>query len=816
MQCSASVCRGWVFNASVVVRSSGPQAESTSCVHQSSLVQASRIRKAALPTTPRLCLLLLLLGMGCGEKTPDMGSCQPHPSCHECIQSHPSCAWCKQLDFVQAGEVDAGRCATRLELERRGCLPSEIMDPHGEQHMLEDRPLSSSTQQESFTQLAPQRIALKLRPGEEQRFTVRFRRSEGYPVDLYYLMDLSYSMKDDLENIKRLGNNLMAALHDVTTSVKIGFGSFVDKTVLPFVSTSASKRRHPCPDPAEACQPSFSYQHVLSLTGNASEFKSRVGQQHISGNQDPAEGGFDAIMQAAVCKEQIGWRNVTKLLVFTSDGTYHMAGDGKLGGAYLPNDGRCHLDANGQYTKSHLYDYPSIGHLAEVLSKSNIQPIFAVTGIRVPMYAELSKFIPKSVVGVLKEDSSNVVQLITDAYHNLSSTVSLEHSLSELPPDMSITYDSHCGDSETFGHTRGGECIGVRINQSVQFTVRIKATTCLLGTKELVLRVPGVSEELHVQLTTVCECQCGDTQSNAHHCSGGHGNLTCGVCSCQPGYVGQLCECQQEKLGVPEGSCRDVNDTGPVCSGKGQCMCGKCQCHPPASGPFCKCDNTGCKRHNGQLCAGNGRCRCNMCECQANYTGSACECSLDTSGCMWEGAECSSHGHCVCNRCQCDAGWFDSHCSRCADCQTLCEEHRDCAECKAFGTGPLSATCSASCNQTVSVLLAPTVNESWCQMKAEDGRLLIYLIGKDEAGGIILTVKNQEGTTKQIVKLVLGSVLGSGLLLIAIYYSYIRISDWKEFKRFEEECKRTKGNEVNNPIYQSATTTTINPKYNKD
>ncbi|XP_053148837.1 integrin beta-7 isoform X6 [Hemicordylus capensis] len=651
MQCSASVCRGWVFNASVVVRSSGPQAESTSCVHQSSLVQASRIRKAALPTTPRLCLLLLLLGMGCGEKTPDMGSCQPHPSCHECIQSHPSCAWCKQLDFVQAGEVDAGRCATRLELERRGCLPSEIMDPHGEQHMLEDRPLSSSTQQESFTQLAPQRIALKLRPGEEQRFTVRFRRSEGYPVDLYYLMDLSYSMKDDLENIKRLGNNLMAALHDVTTSVKIGFGSFVDKTVLPFVSTSASKRRHPCPDPAEACQPSFSYQHVLSLTGNASEFKSRVGQQHISGNQDPAEGGFDAIMQAAVCKEQIGWRNVTKLLVFTSDGTYHMAGDGKLGGAYLPNDGRCHLDANGQYTKSHLYDYPSIGHLAEVLSKSNIQPIFAVTGIRVPMYAELSKFIPKSVVGVLKEDSSNVVQLITDAYHNLSSTVSLEHSLSELPPDMSITYDSHCGDSETFGHTRGGECIGVRINQSVQFTVRIKATTCLLGTKELVLRVPGVSEELHVQLTTVCECQCGDTQSNAHHCSGGHGNLTCGVC-------------------------------------------------------------------------------------------------------------------------------------------------RDCAECKAFGTGPLSATCSASCNQTVSVLLAPTVNESWCQMKAEDGRLLIYLIGKDEAGGIILTVKNQEGTTKQIVKLVLGSVLGSGLLLIAIYYSYIRISDWKEFKRFEEECKRTKGNEV--------------------
>lgn len=58
--------------------------------------------------------------------------------------------------------------------------------------------------------------------GEEQRFTVRFKRAEGYPLDLYYLMDLSYSMKDDLENIKRLGSDLLAALRNVTTSVKIG------------------------------------------------------------------------------------------------------------------------------------------------------------------------------------------------------------------------------------------------------------------------------------------------------------------------------------------------------------------------------------------------------------------------------------------------------------------------------------------------------------------------------------------------------------------------------------------------------------------
>ncbi|XP_062975640.1 integrin beta-7 [Elgaria multicarinata webbii] len=764
--------------------------------------------------TVRLWLWLTLLSITCGEKLPDIGSCQPRPSCHECIQSHPSCAWCKQLNFVQPGESDLGRCAPWLELEHRGCLPSEIMDPHGQQHILEDRPLSNSTQHQTFTQLSPQRISLQLQPGEEQNFTVRFRRAEGYPVDLYYLMDLSYSMKDDLENIKRLGSDLLAALRDVTTSVKIGFGSFVDKTVLPYVSTAPSKWKKPCPSSGNTCQSPFSYRHVLPLTGNASEFEGRVSQQHISGNMDDAEGGFDAIMQAAVCKEQIGWRNVTKLLVFTSDGAFHTAGDGKLGGVYMPNDGRCHLDANGLYTKSHLYDYPSVAHLAEVLSESNIQPIFAVTGSRLLMYEELSRHIPKSVVGELKEDSSNVVQLIAEAYSSLSSSVNLEHS-ADLPPGISIAYDSHCGGSETYGRVQGGECLGVRVNELVQFTVRIKATTCLTGPQKLVLRVLGVGEELQVELTTACECQCGDIQPYAEHCSGGHGNLTCGICSCQEGYIGRLCECKQEEVLDPEARCRDVNDTGPVCSGKGHCVCGKCQCNGQASGPLCSCDNTICDRYNGQLCAGNGQCRCGQCECYLNYTGSACECSPDTSGCRQEGTPCSGHGHCVCNRCRCDAGWFGSHCSHCSDCQTPCEEHRDCAECKVFGSG----NCSSLCNQTVKVVPAATTNEGWCQTKAKDGSLLIYIIEKDETGTVTLIVSSKEDATTHTVKQVVFWVLGFlavGIAFILVYHYVMEYLDRREFRRFEKERENAKWNEEDNPLFQGATTTFINPKFNDE
>lgn len=44
----------------------------------------------------------------------------------------------------------------------------------------------------------------------------------GYPIDLYYLMDLSYSMLDDLEKVKKLGGELLRALENTTPSRRIG------------------------------------------------------------------------------------------------------------------------------------------------------------------------------------------------------------------------------------------------------------------------------------------------------------------------------------------------------------------------------------------------------------------------------------------------------------------------------------------------------------------------------------------------------------------------------------------------------------------
>ena len=132
-----------------------------------------------------------------------------------------------------------------------------------------------------------------------------------------------------------------------------GFGSFVEKTVMPYISTTPAKLRNPCTN-EQNCTSPFIYKNVLSLTDKGDVFNELVGKQCISGNLDSPEGGFDAIMQVVVCGSLIGWRNVTRLLVFSTDAGFHFAGDGKLGGIVLPNDGQCHLE-NDVYTMSHYY-----------------------------------------------------------------------------------------------------------------------------------------------------------------------------------------------------------------------------------------------------------------------------------------------------------------------------------------------------------------------------------------------------------------------------------------------------------------------------
>ncbi|XP_077900897.1 integrin beta-2 isoform X3 [Ictidomys tridecemlineatus] len=735
-------------------------------------------------------------------------------TCRDCVQSGPGCAWCQKLNFTGQGEPDSVRCDTREQLLKKGCAADDIMEPRSLAEPQQDL-------EGAWKQLSPQKVTLHLRPGQAAVFNVTFRRAKGYPIDLYYLMDLSYSMLDDLINVKKLGGDLLQALNEITESGRIGFGSFVDKTVLPFVNTHPEKLRNPCPNKEKQCQPPFAFRHVLKLTSNSNQFQAEVGKQLISGNLDAPEGGLDAMMQVAACQEEIGWRNVTRLLVFATDDGFHFAGDGKLGAILTPNDGRCHLEDN-LYKRSNEFDYPSVGQLAHALAENNIQPIFAVTGRMVPTYKKLTEIIPKSAVGELSEDSSNVVQLIKDAYNKLSSRVFLEHGT--IPDTLRVSYDSFCSNGESHKGQPRGDCDGVQINVPITFQVRVTATECVQE-QSFVIRALGFTDTVTVQVLPRCECRCSDQSQNRGLC-GGKGSLECGVCRCDAGYIGKNCECQTQGRSSQEleGSCRKDNSS-IVCSGLGDCICGQCICHTSdipnkeIFGQYCECDNVNCERYDGQVCGGpkRGSCSCGQCHCTEDFEGSACQCGKSTAGCLNAArVECSGRGRCRCNTCECDPGYQPPLCQDCPGCPSPCSMFISCAECLKFEKGPFEKNCSAAC--TSSLLPSRPGQGKACKERDSEGCWMTYtLLQRDGRNRYDMHVDESRECVKgpNIAAIVGGTVAGVvliGVLLLVIWKALTHLSDLREYRRFEKEKLKSQWNN-DNPLFKSATTTVMNPKF---
>lgn len=54
-------------------------------------------------------------------------------------------------------------------------------------------------------------------------------------------MDLSKSMEDDKQKLSTLGDQLAEEMNRITSNFRLGFGSFVDKVLMPYVSTVPKK-----------------------------------------------------------------------------------------------------------------------------------------------------------------------------------------------------------------------------------------------------------------------------------------------------------------------------------------------------------------------------------------------------------------------------------------------------------------------------------------------------------------------------------------------------------------------------------------------
>uniref|UniRef100_UPI0035902B50 integrin beta-3-like n=1 Tax=Myxine glutinosa TaxID=7769 RepID=UPI0035902B50 len=754
-------------------------------------------------------------------------------SCRGCLLIHPDCAWCGQKEF------ESSRCDTPTMLLQHGCRPEAVEKSTSIVRIDKDEKLSSKSSAsvgEPFVQLSPQEVFATIMPGAAAKFKVKVRQVEDYPVDVYYLMDLSRSMKMNLYAIQQLGTKLAQEMTILTSNFRLGFGTFVDKPISPFSYTYDRPSDDPCvgSHSNRKCTPTFGFKNVLSLTDKVDHFNEQVQLQSLSRNRDSPEGGPDAILQVSVCTKEIGWRkDASHLLVFATDADSHFALDGRLAGLLKPNDGLCHLNAQNLYDGTDKQDYPSIAQLIEKLSFNNINIIFAVTNKYEEQYKKYEEIIPGSSVGTLNSDSTNVLQLIIKSYKSIRSKVELE--VRDQPEDLSVSFTATCQD----GEVRPGErkCTDVTIGDTVSFEVTVESHTCPVGpTVEQTLQLTpiGFPDTLHLRVKLACGCSCEkDALNNSVHCNE-HGSFECGMCHCNQGWLGETCRCNSSDVGpgiqLDQSACSAAGPGQPVCSARGDCVCGTCMCHSSpyglVSGKFCECDDFSCARHSDQLCAGHGDCHCGICRCHNGWAGDVCNCTMQTYACESpDGRMCSDRGQCVCGQCECTTpGSSGKTCERCPTCSDFCMARRDCVECQLFHTGRLSneTLCSRYCKDLIERVdsIEEPINDmvQVCTYKDENDCVMRFTYKEDAFGSATMAALKKpecpEGPDILAVVLsVVGGILLVGLGLLLVWKILVCTHDRREYARFTEECSRPHWESGMNPLYKQTVSTFKNVTY---
>ncbi|XP_069973257.1 integrin beta-PS [Penaeus vannamei] len=747
----------------------------------------------------------------------DVPGCQ-HDSCTTCIR-HPTCVWC----YEPNNRTARPRCRSRERADFPAVCHGEKSDPQNAYGVARDEPLSADGDVENILQMSPQEVNLTVRIKETFNISLTYKHMANYPADIYYMMDGSKSMADDKDMLHSVGKELAEGMKKITSNLQLGFGIFVDKPVLPYVSTMSKN------------EAAYSFKNVLPLTSNTSAFTEEVKRAEGATNQDFPEGGFDGLMQAIVCEKDIKWRNASvRVIFFSTDAGFHFAGDGKLAGIVTPNDERCHLDGN-ELRKAHLYDFPSVAQINKMAKLHRINLVFAITAEQEPLYARLSQHIEGATSGVLASDSSNVVDLLTSSLKDIISKVELTQR--DHNSHVSVRFFSECKDGEM---KERSSCQGLDVGDEVQFEVEVTALKCPDNEKDWnpVVEVYPVGRQgsLQINLGMHCQCSCakpGDKGYivNAEACSR-NGTSMCGVCECHEGFVGKACECysnDDDGTGtISEDSCRQTNASA-VCTDRGQCVCGQCQCKKPTDpsqeiyGHYCQCANYDCAAIGGKLCSGHGECDCNACNCNDGWTGKHCSCSQDTDNCENRdtGETCSNRGSCECNKCRCSGTYFGKWCEDCPTCSGKCLEFKPCIQCRVFQTGEFKDQCQEKCDRyNISIAKDLSIGEKPCSFLDEkDCRFdFAYEIDRD-SGNVLLWAKQdldcpEPVNTTGVIIGVIGAVLTVGVLALVLWKVCAVLHDRREYARFLRSKDQAKWSTNENPIFRRARTTIQNPLFN--
>ena len=733
------------------------------------------------------------------------------------------------------------------------------MNPHSKIADIAKQPLDEDNQ------VSLDSINVKLRVGEPLSFNFTVKPADNIPLDLYIIMDLSNTYESDLVQVKILAPSLANSLNNLTNDALIGFGTFVDKLTPPFTSQRQidllfedSEGNPSCRD-NEPCSLPVAFEHVSDLTNSSEEFNAALQDIIISTNADSPEGTLDAMMQATVCSELIGWRkNARKVLMVMTDDVVHTAGDGRLAGVTKINDAKCHTEYIEQYDKflytaSTEYDYPSFEQLRLVLRENSIVPVFAVPSGNndiVEYFGKIRQLL-NGFIATTSADSSDLLDVVAEAYNNVVSQVTIDY---DNPTFLETEVSLECPDGSILS-SNGLICTEIGKNET-QINMTLTLTECTSEVSNgnvypLEVIIPGF-DRFTIYIEGECSCECDNSiEIDPVKCV--NGELRCGRCYCYDGWQQDTCDC-------PIKPCPMFN--GLECGGRGTCDgCGSCLCNeigspqngvtnPKLFGDACQCSNFECEANSdGNSCSGRGICECDngmySCNCGnssatgESHGGDICQCSsdhcVDPNNSM--NGICSGHGNCQSceaqgSACSCDENYDGGYCEifNNVSINNCGSADQDCIECygKAAKDGQnAAAICNSNCQSYVALErsqssdyeIPGTLNSSTgrCSISTVECSY-IYFVGTTISSDLLYAVEPESCLPIPIwgiAVIIIVALLIIGIVILVIIKLCLMWLDYREYKRFMYDVNNADKTLQSNPVYQDPITHVDNPLHGK-
>ena len=271
-------------------------------------------------------------------------------------------------------------------------------------------------------------------------------------------------------------------------------------------------------------------------------------------NVDDPEANFDALAQAMLCKEIVGWRStekvpIRKVIIMIGDEESKYAMDGMIAGIVKPFDMRCHTESADyfgkdvvHYTKQLELDFPSFGQIRKLKRETKTDIIFLTKKTKLQWFKDASKIIQDTDknVAAFDEENSDVTEIIRKQYESIKSRVMVTSSIpTALQGDLEVTFDVSGSGCNLINDQAQVQCDNVESGTEIALKakVKVKQDYCFSGNFGEPITIQ-VQNQKNGQLTVRVECEkcenCDPPESKPKHEScNKNGTLTCGACECE-------------------------------------------------------------------------------------------------------------------------------------------------------------------------------------------------------------------------------------------------------------------------------------------